>query len=447
MTTNVTNIPGDLRVPHIAADTNGHPVDCEQVIVNGVTYYRQRVTSVISNSFGSEISQINAAFGEQVVVQLHPQWQQSFEYTVDNTELNYKSVSGSGAVTQANAMAVCSTGTTTSSIASLESRHHAKYKAGFGMLLRFSAMFTTPVANTYQYAGMVDDAGSTAVFKNGFAIGYNGTSLVISRFANDTQYDIPRAQWTDPLDGTGASGMTINPQKLNVFYIQAQYLGAGAIKFWAEDSATGVPFVFHTIPYANLYTTPSTYNPNYHMRLYVNNRATTSNLTISCASYGYFIEGITELVELQQPQFSSSTITKNSITTATAIFTIRNKSLYNSKTNYLDIMLERCSCSIEASAASNLGTVRLVKNATLGGTPSYTSINLANSIVEMDTAGTTVTGGETILSFELAGKNDKDKENLISYKIVIHPGETLTYVGESSNSATIKAATLWKELI
>jgi hypothetical protein len=447
MTTNITNVPGDLRVPHIAADTNGHPVDCEQVIVNGVTYYRQRVTSVLSNSLGREITQINGAFGEQVFVQHHPQWQQSFEYTVDNTALNTKVISGSGTVTQANAMAVCSTGTTTSSIASLESRHPAKYKASFGMLLRFSAMFTTPVANTYQYAGMVDDAGSTAVFKNGFAIGYNGTSLVISRFANDTQYDIPRAQWDDKLDGTGASGMTINPQKLNVFYIQAQHLGAGAIKFWAEDSASGVPFVFHTIPYANLYTTPSTYNPNYHMRLYVNNRSTTSNLTVSCAAYGYFVEGITDLVELQQPQFSTGTITKNSVTTDTALFTIRNKTLYAGKINFIDILMERCSCAIEASASSNLGTVRLVRNATLGGTPSYTSVNLTDSVVEIDTAVTTVTGGETILSFELAGKNDKDKENLISYKIMIHPGETLTFVGESSNSSTLKATTLWKELV
>lgn len=40
-----TNIPGDLRVPHIEESTNGHPVDCEQVEINGVTYYRQRVNS------------------------------------------------------------------------------------------------------------------------------------------------------------------------------------------------------------------------------------------------------------------------------------------------------------------------------------------------------------------------------------------------------------------
>ena len=54
-------------------------------------------------------------------------------------------------------------------------------------------------------------------------------------------------------------------------YIQFQYLGAGPMYFWTEDPDTGVPFRFHTIGYANANTTPSTYNPNYHMTFYVDN--------------------------------------------------------------------------------------------------------------------------------------------------------------------------------
>lgn len=40
-----SNFTGDLRVPHIAEDTNGYPIDCEEVVVGGVTYYRQRVNA------------------------------------------------------------------------------------------------------------------------------------------------------------------------------------------------------------------------------------------------------------------------------------------------------------------------------------------------------------------------------------------------------------------
>lgn len=408
------------------------------------TNEEQHVRAVNYDTLGKEIVQLNSAFGEQVVVQLHPQWQQSFEYTVSNTELNANTLVGSGTITQADAMANVASGTTTGSNAMLQSLHHAKYRAGCGMMLRFSALYTVPVAGTFQYLGLLDEHGVTAEFKNGFAIGYNGASLVISRFANDIQYDIPRAQWDDPLDGTGTSGANIDTTKLNVFYIQAQYLGAGAIKFWCENPATGIPFIFHTLLYANLYTVPSTYNPNYHMTMYVDNGATTSNLVVKCASYGYFVEGMTELIELHQPQFTSGTITKTTVTTEVALFTIKNKLTYAGKTNYIDILLERIGASIEASSANNLGTIRVVKNATLGGTPVFNDINTTNAVAAIDIAGTTVTGGSELLSFELAGKNDADKENLLQYKHVIHPGETITVSALSANSATVKASMLWK---
>lgn len=39
-----SNFTGDLRVPHIEDTTNGRPIDCKTV-VDGVTYYRQRVAA------------------------------------------------------------------------------------------------------------------------------------------------------------------------------------------------------------------------------------------------------------------------------------------------------------------------------------------------------------------------------------------------------------------
>ena len=399
------------------------------------------------DSKGVEVIQLNSAFGEQVVVELSPQWQQSFEYTVDNTDLNENTVSNSGTVTQATAMAVVSTGTTTGSEAALRSTHHARYKAGFGGMARFSARFTTPVAGTFQYAGLSDEHGAVAEFKNGYALGFNGTDATISRFQNDVLFETVQSDWDDPLDGTGTSRITMDFTKLNVFYIQFQYLGAGAMYFWTEHPDTGVPFRFHTIKYANLFTTPSTYNPNYHMTFYADNQATTSDMIVYTASYGYFIEGPTELVEFHQPQFTTGTKQKLTVTSEVAIVTVRNKATYASKTNYIDIVLERFGGSIEASSPNNLGTIRVVKNATLGGSPSYADINATNSVCEFDVAGTTVTGGSELISFELAGKNDKASELVTPFKFVIHPGESVTLAGLSANSATIRESLLWKELV
>jgi hypothetical protein len=411
-----------------------------------ITSYPQLDHSVSYDSKGNEVVPLNSAFGEHTVVELSPQWQQSFEYTVDNTALNSNVIVGSGTVTQANAMAVISTGTTTASQATMKSTQHARYKAGFGGMARFSARFTSPVATTHQYTGLTDELGSTAEFKNGYTIGIIGTTPTVSRYQNDVAFDVAQSAWDDPLDGSGASGVTLDFTKLNVFYIQFQYLGAGAIYFWTEHPATGMPFKFHTMQYANANTVPSTFNPNYHMTFHSDNKATTADLTVYTASYGYFIEGKTELVEFHQPQFSTGSKSKSAVTTEVAIVTIRNKSTYAGKTNYIHLLMERFAASIEAGAANNLGGVRIVKNATLGGTPSYTDINATNSCVDFDVAGTTVTGGDTIIDYPLANKNDRVYENVMPFKFIIHPGETVTLAGTSVASATITVSALWKEL-
>ena len=55
----------------------------------------------------------SSAFGELLVSELSPIFQQSFEYTVDNTQLNENIVQNGGNVTQTTAMAKISTSTTT----------------------------------------------------------------------------------------------------------------------------------------------------------------------------------------------------------------------------------------------------------------------------------------------------------------------------------------------
>ena len=389
------------------------------------------------------------AFGDLRTAELSPIFQGSFEYTVLNTELNTNTITNTGTVTQSNGKALIGSGTTTNSTAELKSYHPAKYKAGLGGLVRFTAMFTTPVANTLQYAGITDEIGSGATYKNGYTIGFTGALMSIQRWQNDVLIPVLRADWDDKLDGTGASGITIDPTKLNVFGIRYQYLGAGMIYFQIENSNTGEFVTFHTIKYANLNTTPSTFNPNYRFSLFASNGSTTSNIIISSCSYAYFTEGKTKEIELHQSQFATGTRQKTTVTTEVACFTIKNKTTYPtalSKTNFITIMLERLSSSIDNNGATNLAEVRLVKNATLGGTPSYADINASNSCIAIDVSGTTVTGGVTLLVQDLTGKNDSKNENLVPYTIYLSPGETVTASVKSVTSATMNARILWKEL-
>lgn len=387
------------------------------------------------------------AFGDLRVAELSPIFQGTFEYTVDNTDLNVNGFTGSGTIIQAQAMAVISSGTTSESNAHLGSKQHSRYRAGLGGLMRFTAKFTMGIAGTNQYIGLVDEIGTTAVFNNGFLVGFTGATFGFHRFQDDVLISVDLDNWDDPLDGTGPSGMTIDLTKLNVFFIQYQYLGAGPIRIWVQPDDGGSPFVAHTVTYSNQNDVPSAFNANFHFTIWADNGVTNNDIVIRSGSYGAFVEGHTLLTELHQPEFSSGSHEKTTVIADVAILTIRNKATYASKGNFLDLILLRIAASVEASSANNLANIRVIRNATLGGTPAFTDINTSNSIVEIDVAGTTVTGGTELISAFLAGKNDKTDISIQSLRIILNPGETITVAGSSANAATIDASILWRELI
>ena len=386
------------------------------------------------------------AFSDLRTASITPQVQLTFEYTVDNTELLVNQVSGTGSVTQSTAMAVCSSGATAGSEAYMRSVGKARYRSGLGGLARFTSIFETQFSDSAQISGIADERGSSTYFKNGFMVGWIGGVFGFHRFSNDTLTTVAQADWDDPMDGSGESGLTLAHDTINVFSIRFQYLGGGIIDLNIEDDTSGRLVRVHRIKYANKNTEPSVHNPNFYLTLFASNGATASSATIKSASMAYFVEGKTKYFEGNQPQFTSGEIQKSGVTTKTAVFTIRNKSTYALKSNFIDALLQSVSVNIDALSASNLASVFIVKDATLGGTPSYSDINTTNSVMEIDTAGTTVTGGKEIFPILFSGKSGSEQIDLTSYDITLDPGQSLTIAAESSSLATIGGAILWKEL-
>jgi hypothetical protein len=421
--------------------------------------YRQLSGTVGENAYGESYLRTTqsregalplSAFGDLRTIELTPQVQLTFDYTVTNTELAVQENINSGAVSQAEGMAVVSTGTTTGSKAEIESRRHAKYRAGFGCRFRATGLFETAGGlgdGSYQVIGLADKEGVGAVHTNGLAFGYKEDIFGVFRWANNTEYFTPQTDWDYPMDGTGLSGMVLDPSKLNIYEVTFQYLGAGKITFAIEEDKTGLIYPVHTIQYTNKHTKPSSHNPNYHLMLHNENGTGTLDLVSKTASMAFFVEGKTEYAELHQPQFTTGIASKTSVTSLINVCTIRNKDTYAGKTNYLDVLIEGVSCAVEASSNNNLASIQLLLNPTLGGVPSWADINTANSLVEKDSVGTTVTGGKLLMFIPLAGKNDKAIIDLTPYRIVLQPGESMTIAAESNASATINASTMWKELV
>lgn len=96
----------------------------------------------------------------------------------------------------------------------------------------------------------------------------SSTGTVIERQSGNatTNYWTYQADWNqDKLDGSGASGMTLDPSKLNVFQINYRWLGSGKIQFSIEDDVTGDLIPFHSIHYTNRHSEPHLNNPSFRL--------------------------------------------------------------------------------------------------------------------------------------------------------------------------------------
>lgn len=155
-----------------------------------------------------------------------------------------------------------------------------------------------------------------------------------------------QSDWNfDPLDGTGASQMTLNPQKLNVYQINFRWLGAGEMRFSVENDETGDMMYFHHEHYGNRYTTPHMQNPTFQVGYLVHaNSAGGSNVSVSGASILGAIEGTISPISL--PTCASVSRTDNLTTGSTYhVATLHNRLMFKDRTNQREVIVKTISGS------------------------------------------------------------------------------------------------------
>ena len=264
------------------------------------------------------------AFKDLRSTELLPKAGWTFNYNI-NSDLIRTTLTGSGTATASNSMAVLQTGAAAASSAKIETIRALRYTPGLGGLVRCTAVFTTGVANSTQIIGVGDSV-------DGFFFGFNGAAFGVLRRQNGTDNWIPQTSWNvDKFNGTGLSGVTLDPTRGNVYSIEYQWLGFGAISFFIENPATGFPTLVHIIQYANANTIPSIFNPTLPVMAQVINTTNASNLTLSTSSAMGMVEGngdTNTLVTVNS--FSNSKMVP---ATETSIFTLRNNATFQGKTN------------------------------------------------------------------------------------------------------------------
>lgn len=372
------------------------------------------------------------AFDELLIAELTPVIQLQFPYNI-NTDLLSITTSVSGDVYQSNTKAVIETGASSSSSASLESKHVLKYNPGQGSLVRFTAIFTTGVVGSSQIIGIGDD-------QDGFFVGCDDDTFGILRRQNGVDTWTYQTNWNgDKADNSGTLPI-IDFTKGNVFQIRYQWLGYGAIKFYIENPSNGKLILVHTIPYANAYTIASIYNPTLPLFVKAENTTNDTNIKIETSSLAGFVEGKLETKSSSLVKAKGNL--KAAITTETNLITIRNKGTYQSKTNRVRVKPIFISLANEGTKTVKY---RYLLNATIGGSPSFNSIDVNNSVIEYDIAGTTITDeGSELFTVDLA-KSDSDRITL-PFDIPLNPGDSLTITAESSSSTDAEASVTWEEL-
>jgi hypothetical protein len=474
-------------------------------------------------------------FGSLHVENMTPIFQSDAVYGINSGQV-LAVTSLSGGATASNSMFAVNTGVTQFSQGVLSGRKRLRYRAGQGVIGRLTALFTAPVANSYQLAGFghaesgvyvgygntsdltdtrfgllhVTDgvrevrtltvttgaksasnvtitlntvgvftvavtnasniqrtvweisqatysgwdaypSGATVIFVRksaGVASGtYSfgaGTTGAAATFAQtkagvastDTFY--PQAEWNgDKLDGTGASGVTIDKTKLNIFEFQIGYLGTDNLLLKAKvkpsnrNNSTWV--TCHTIPFANSRTTPIFSNPSFPLTLAAYSAGSTTDLTVKCASFAGFIEGKKVLHGNRFTYFNQ--LTTVGATNLQALFTIMNTRYYAGRTNQAVINLLAVMGAIKHSSPVVL---YLIRGGTLAGNPNFVQL-ASNSCSVYDVSATTVTystGDQLVWTGHMGDTGEIDHHfgngDFNAEEITLQPGEWITLAVKST---------------
>ncbi len=295
--------------------------------------------------------------------------------------------------------------------------------------------------NASSHPGSYSLSGATT------AVG-NFTQLAAGNASTDSW--VAQTAWNgDVMDGTGRSGITLDPTKGNVFQIRYEWLGFGRIQFSIQNPNTGEFIEVHSIPYGNANTTPSLDNPTMALSMTCRNLGSTTDLTLKSASMAGLIEGIDSDLG---PTFSCDRLfTIGNVTTEEPVLTVRGMQPYNGLVNQIRNELLSFSLTSDLNDARAVTTFRVYIGATPINGTSYADVATGQSATQCDKSATDldITGAEEIDSFILSATESKIID-LRAIKERIAPPQTITITaqpskGHSTNQAG--AARNWRELI
>ena len=282
-------------------------------------------------------------------------------------------------------------GTTDAQYAYRQTRQYLRYQPGRSLNIETTFTMSAAVANGRARIGSFDAS-------NGIFFQRSGSAVSIVRRTNvtgtPTDNVVAQADWNaDKMDGSGASGVTLDVTKANILFIQMQFLGVGRVQ--VGFVVDGRPIVCHEFLNANTLSTVYMSTGCLPVRGEVINVGTaggTLTMDMYCTSVS------SGGIGANQKQFSRATAIagRSTSTTLLPVISIRAATILGgvgsggSLTNRGHIIPK----AVEMLVASANHQYRLVLNATLTG-PSWTA-NGAASIADFDITASAMSGGTVL---------------------------------------------------
>lgn len=236
-----------VRVPIILEEESVH-IDNTKISTSAGVVQRQRVETYIGDSTQTgPFGWLRAA---------PPQYVFDSQLTYDLQPLLFEQVTAESGATVAhsstNRNAVMTfSNTPTGGKAYMQQYEHNRYQPGRGQAAMISGNFIEHKANCLKWLKY-----GTGVAGNGVALESNGTGYQVTLYSDTAEGDqtVLRSAWDDPLDGTGASGLTLDVSKGVIFFLDLQSLYYGRVRCCVDIA--GVATCFHAFNNANVLAKP-----------------------------------------------------------------------------------------------------------------------------------------------------------------------------------------------
>lgn len=269
-------------------------------------------------------------------------------------------------------------------------RRYYRYQAARTHFLSQSILIGTTHANCRKRFGLY-------TVDNGIFWEVVGTTIkcVVRSSTSGVAVDtaVPQSSWNlDKLDGAGASGITLDFTKFNVFIVDYTWHGSGMVKLGILNG--GAILYVHQFTYSN--NLPSTYTSGMWLPIrwsIENIGAVSGTQTLRHGSFNYSVEQI-EAKEIGW-EFSIDNGTTTKAAPASGAFlpilAIRPKATFNNFTNRSVVIPIEYNISPQ-----NLAVYKIILGSTLTGA-SWTNVDNGSS-VEYDVSATAYSGGRVLRS-------------------------------------------------